>query len=170
MTKLGSFMVSNRAWDRYKRIVKNFLSQDAGRQSIIWAKHINQNLTHGEDVIPFYERIDIEALCFYNAFRNWPINSPSISGETDEENLSILISRDSIVNLDSGKYWKSYSEDTGVDTDGYWDFNWQEDRFVINGIVYRPSGDTQVAQAKDEALVFLVILKRDRNTQLKYIV
>lgn len=170
MTKVGSFMVSNRAWDRYKRIVKNFLSQDAGRQSIIWAKHINQNLTHGEDVIPFYERIEIEALCFYNAFRNWPINNPSISGETDEENLSILISRDSIVNLDSGKYWKSSSESTGVDTDGYWDFNWQEDRFVINGIVYRPSGDTQVAQAKDEALVFLVILKRDRNTQLKYIV
>ena len=43
------------------------------------------------------------------------------------------------------------------------------DRFIINGIVYKPDGDTQVAQAKDEALVFLVILKRDRDTVVNFI-
>ena len=47
--------------------------------------------------------------------------------------------------------------------EGYWDFNWSEDRFIINGMIYKPSGDTQVAQAKDQALVFLVILKRDKD-------
>ena len=35
--------------------------------------------------------------------------------------------------------------------------------------VYKPDGDTQVAQAKDEALVFLVILKRDRDTVVNFI-
>ena len=68
---------------------------------------------------------------------------------------------DYIKNLDGGKYLKTIG-DSEVDT--YWDLNWQEDRFVINGLTYRPSGDTQLAQAKDEALVFMVILKRDRET------
>lgn len=36
-------------------------------------------------------------------------------------------------------------------------------------MVYKPSGDTQVSQAKDEALVFLVILKRDRDTKIKFV-
>ena len=51
-----------------------------------------------------------------------------------------------------------------INEDGYFDFNWAEDRFIINGIPYRPSGDTNVSQAKDEAIVFLIILKRDRDS------
>lgn len=167
MTKEGKHLVSNKSWDRYKNHIQRFLDQDAGRQNIIWAKNVNQLLTHGEDKIPWYEKIEIEALCYYNAFRNWPINTATVSGETDEENLSIMISRSYIENLKEGKYWKKTSDSTP--SDGYWDFNWQEDRFSINGITYRPTGDTQVAQAKDEALVFLIILRRDRDTELRYI-
>ena len=134
MTKTGKHLVSNRSWDRYKKHIKGFLNQDAGRQTVIWCKHLNQMLSHGEDTIPTYRKVEIEALCSYNAFRNWPLNSYSVSGESDDENCS------------------------------YWDLNWQEDRFIINGLTYRPSGDTQLVQAKDEALVFMVILKRDRET------
>lgn len=168
MTKEGKHLVSNKSWDRYKKHIKRFLDLDAGRQTIIWAKNLNQLLTHGEDTIPYYRRIEIEALCYYNAFRNWPINTPTATGETDDENLSIMISRDYIESLEGGKYWKK-SNDIEGSTEGYWDFNWSEDRFVINGITYKPSGDTNVAQAKDEPLVFLIILKRDRDTKLKYV-
>lgn len=146
--------VSNKAWSKYKRIIQNFLDQDSGRQEIVWARHINQPLSHGEDSIPQYSYIVIEALCYYNAFRNWPINKSSVSGEQDEENLSIMISR-------------KYLADHGyLNSDGYIDFNWVEDRFIINGISYRPTGDTNVSQAKDEAIVFLIILKRDRDSIL----
>lgn len=169
MTKEGKHLVSNKSWDRYKKHIKRFLDQDAGRQTIIWAKNVNQLLTHGEDTTPYYEKVEIEALCYYNAFRNWPINFASVSGETDEENLSIMISRDYIEGLEGGRFWKKIVSDNGVPTDGYWDFNWVEDRFQINGITYRPTGDTQVAQAKDEALIFLIILKRDRDTELRFI-
>lgn len=169
MTKEGKHLVSNKSWDRYKKHIKRFLDQDAGRQTIIWAKNVNQLLTHGEDMIPYYEKVEIEALCYYNAFRNWPINFASVSGETDEENLSIMISRDYLEGLEGGRFWKKIVSDSGVPTDGYWDFNWVEDRFQINGITYRPTGDTQVAQAKDEALIFLIILKRDRDTELRFI-
>ena len=156
-TKTPAALVPNKSWDRYKRIISTFMDNDAGRQSIIWAKNVDQLLTHGEDYIPKYYRIEIEALCFYNAFRNWPINKATVSGELDEENLSILVTME-------------YIESIGyLNKDGYWDFDWSKDRFVINGQVYKPSGDTQVAQAKDQALVFMVILKRDRDTKLNYV-
>lgn len=157
MTKVPHSHVLNKSWDRYKKIITSFLDVDAGRQSITWAKHINQMLSHGEDSTPQYIPIEIEALCYYNAFRNWPINKATISGELDDENLSILI---------SSEYLKEHGY---LDEKGYWDFNWSEDRFEINGIVYKPSGDTQVAQAKDTALVFLIILKRDRDTKPTYV-
>lgn len=157
MTKTPHRLVKNRSWDRYKKIINDFLGIDAGRQTITWAKNVNQLLSHGEDEIPKYYNIPIEALCYYNAFRNWPINKATVTGELDDENLSILVT-------------KSYIEQLGYLTpEGYWDFNWSEDRFVINGITYKPSGDTQVAQAKDEALVFMVILKRDRDTKIQFV-
>ena len=151
---LSAKFISNRAWETYKKIIKNFLDIDSGRQPIHWLKHINQLNPYGEDICDKYFDIKLEGLCFYNAFRNWPINKVTSSGELDEENLTIYIS-------------KSQIEAKGYLTEeGYWQFNWSEDRFIINGICYKPSGDTQVAQAKDEALVFLVILRRDRDSML----
>lgn len=164
MTKSGRHLVSNKSWDRYKKHIKAFLDQDAGRQTVIWARHVDQILSHGEDVTPYYERVDIEALCFYNYFRNWPINESTVAGEKDQENLSILISQDYLRNLDGGKYYIEL-EDGSYSID----LNWAEDRFLINGQHYRPSGNTQVAQAKDEALVYVIILKRDSNTVLKFL-
>ena len=151
---LSAKFISNRAWETYKKIIKNFLDIDSGRQPIHWLKHISQLNPYGEGIGDKYFGIKLEGLCFYNAFRNWPINKVTSSGELDEENLTIYIS-------------KSQIEAKGYLTeDGYWQFNWSEDRFIINGICYKPSGDTQVAQAKDEALVFLVILRRDRDSML----
>lgn len=157
MTKVPHFKVRNKSWDRYKQIIQDFMDTDAGRQSITWAKAVKQLLSHAEDTIPKYYNKPIEALCYYNAFRNWPINKATSTGELDDENLSIMVSR-------------KYLEERGyLNKNGYWDFDWAEDRFVINGICYRPTGDTQVSQAKDEAIVFLVILKRDRDTILNFV-
>ena len=125
---LSSKYLSNKAWERYKNIIKNFTDKDAGRQVITWKRHIDQIGAFG---------VQLEALCYYNVFRNWPINKPTTSGELDDENLTIYVTKRQIESL-------GY-----INSDGYWQFNWSEDRFIINGIVYKPSGDTQVAQAKD---------------------
>lgn len=151
-TKSRSRYVRNVDWDRYKHIVQKFLEDDAGRQTIGWCKHLDQMLYMGEDVSPKYILIPIEALCYYNAFRNWPINKATVSGELDDENLVILIPKSAILDY--------------LDSQGYLKFNWSEDRFIINGIPYKPDGDTQVAQAKDEAIVFQIILKRDRDSKI----
>lgn len=150
---LTSKFLSNKAWNKYKKIIKDFIDKDAGRQVVTWMRHIDQIGAFGEDVGDQYLPIQLEALCYYNVFRNWPINKPTISGELDEENLTIYVTKRQIETL-------GY-----INSEGYWQLNWSEDRFVINGITYKPSGDTQVAQAKDEALCFIVILKRDRDTK-----
>lgn len=151
---LTSKFLSNKAWAKYKKIIKDFMDNDAGRQVVTWMKHIDQIGPFGEDNENRYIPIQLEALCYYNVFRNWPINKPTTSGELDDENLTIYVTKRQIENL-------GY-----INSEGYWQFNWSEDRFIINGITYKPSGDTQVAQAKDEALCFIIILKRDRDTQL----
>ena len=151
-TKKRSRYVKNVDWDRYKHVVQKFLEDDSGRQTIGWCRHIDQMLMMGEDKSPKYTLVLIEALCYYNAFRNWPINKATVSGELDDENLVILIPKSAV---------QKYLND-----EGYFQFNWSEDRFIINGIPYKPDGDTQVAQAKDEAIVFQIILKRDRDTIL----
>lgn len=151
-TKSRSRYVKNADWDRYKHIVQKFLEDDSGRQKIGWCKNIDQMYFMGEDKAPKYTLITIEALCYYNAFRNWPINKATVAGELDDENLVILIPKSAITDY--------------LDKDGYFTFNWSEDRFIINGIPYKPDGDTQVAQAKDEAIVFQIILKRDRDTKI----
>ena len=93
----------------------------------------------------------------YNAFRNWPINKATVAGALDDENLSLLVS-------------DNYIRSIGYENEqGYWDFNWEMDRFVINGIVYKPSGDTQIAQAKDQALAYMVILKRDKDSVITFV-
>ena len=152
MTKTRSRYVRNRDWDRYKHIVQKFLEDDSGRQTVAWCRNIDQPLFMGEDVKPKYELVLIEVLCYYNAFRNWPINKATVAGELDEENLVILIPKSSIVDY--------------LNPMGYLNFNWSEDRFIINGITYKPDGDTDVAQAKDEAIVFQIIISRDRDTRL----
>lgn len=146
--------LSDKFWSKYKKIISDFLDNDAGKQKIIWAHQVDQLTPFGEDSVPVYDRIELEVLCYYNAFRNWPINRATPTGELDEENLSIIVSKSY---LESRKY---------LDSNGYFNFDWVSDRFIINGIIYKPSGDTQIAQAKDEAIAFLIILKRDRDTKL----
>ena len=90
---LSSKYLSNKAWERYKNIIKNFMDKDAGRQVITWKRHIDQIGAFGEDDGNQYLDVQLEALCYYNVFRNWPINKPTTSGELDDENLTIYVTK-----------------------------------------------------------------------------
>ena len=68
MTKEPWRMVKNHSWNRYKKIITDFLDWDAGRQTITWAKHVNQYLNHAEDDSPRYYNIPIEALCYFYTY------------------------------------------------------------------------------------------------------
>lgn len=138
-------------WEKYKKIVNDFIDTDVGKQHITWKRFINQPLPFGEDVGSQYVDVDLEVLIGYNSFRTWPINQATVSGELDNQNMAMWVSARLLGEL-------GYLNDSG-----YWDFERSLDRFVINGITYKAAGDTQVSQAKDTALLFMVVLKREEE-------
>lgn len=147
--------IPDKVWDRFDRIINNFVDNDVGKQKIVWAKKIDLLNTYGEDSGNKYVYRELEVLCNYNAFRNWPINKDTTSGELDQENLCVILS-------------KNYLEKRGyINQEGYFDFNWSEDRFILHGRLYKPSGDTEISQSRESNLLFQIILKRDLDSKVK---
>lgn len=144
-------IIPDSVWTHYKNIVSDFIDNDAGKQPIVWKRYNSNLLLYGEDSGETYDNIPLDVLVGYNSFRTWPINRATTSGELDSQNLAIWV---------SAKLLKSRGF---LNSSGYWEFNRSLDRFIINGIEYKSSGDTQVAQAKDEALLFMVVLKREEE-------
>lgn len=144
-------IIPDSVWDHYKSIVSDFIDNDAGKQPIVWKRYSSNLLPYGEDSGETYDNIPLDVLVGYNSFRTWPINRATTSGELDAQNLAIWVSAKLL------RYRGFLNES------GYWEFNRSLDRFIINGIEYKSSGDTQVAQAKDEALLFMVVLKREEE-------
>ncbi len=144
--------IPDKVWDRFNSIINNFVDNDVGKQKIVWASKVKGINSFGEDSGAKYLYRELEVLCNYNAFRNWPINKDTISGELDQENLCIIIT-------------KNYLEKRGyINQNGYFDFDWSEDRFILHGIVYKPSGDTEISQSRGSNLLFQIILKRDLDS------
>lgn len=136
-------------WEQYKQIINDFIDNDAGKQPFIWLRHIEQPLSYGEDSGTIYNPIQLDGLFHYNYIKSWPTNSERTSGELDYTNIVLYISANL---LNSNEFLNQY---------GYWDFNWSQDRFILNGKVYKPGGDTQVAQARETPLLFFLILYRE---------
>lgn len=146
-------MVSRASWSRYKKTVTNFIDLDSGKQPFLWLKKFDQMLAYGEDSGEKYQPIQLEALIQYNYIKTWPTMGISVSGEVDTTDVVLYIS---FKLLKSNQYINQY---------GYWDFNWADDRFILNGQVYKPQGDSQVAQAHEMALLFRVILRRTNDEE-----
>lgn len=141
--------VSPQDWQNYENIINRFIDTDAGLQPFLWLRKVNQPLPFGEDSGIQYQVNQLNGLFHYNYIKTWPTGHPTISGELDYTNVVLYISANL---LRSNNLLNSY---------GYWDFNWAEDRFILNGRVYAPGGDTQVSQAGSRALLFFVILYRE---------
>ena len=149
-------VINDNLWNRYSAIVTNFINEDAGNQVIVWKRAITQPQLYGEDSSgKFYPDIEIEVLLAYNFFRAWPINKATTSGELDNQNCVIWVSLERLAKMEL------------LDEHGYPMIDFSLDRFVIKGKVYKSSGDTDVAQAKDKPLLFTIILKREEEGEIK---
>lgn len=141
--------ITKATWDRYKSIVNDFVDEDAGKQKLTWLRRIRQPLPYGEDTGYKYNAVILEGLLQYNFIRTWPSLKETVSGELDGINIVLYVTK------------RTLEEKGYMTADGYWNFDWVQDKFLINGRVYSPAGDTQVAQASDEPLLFFVVLKRE---------
>ena len=70
------------------------------------------------------QKSSLQALINYNAFRTWPLNVGTPSGELDEINCAMLVSQKQLV------------EKGFTNNKGYWTFDAALDRFIINGELY----------------------------------
>ena len=103
--------VSTTGWERYKKIVRDFIDVDSGRQPFLWLKKIEQPLPYGEDTGTVYTPIQLEGLFQYNYIKTWPLEELSISGELNPGDTVLYI---------SGRLLK---ENGFLNEYGYWDFN-----------------------------------------------
>ena len=141
--------IPDSAWQKFSTILTDFLDE-SGKKVITWKRAITQPMAFGEDSDEaFYPDILLEVLVGGNYARQWPINKGTISGELDNQNCTLWVSSNKLLEL-------GY-----LNADGYWDFDRTLDRFIIDGITYKTSGDTTLAQAKDKTLLFMVVLKRE---------
>lgn len=147
--------IPKKAWDKYSKIINDFVEKDAGLQPFLWLRTISGNQRyslpheHGEDASFQYTPIKMRGLFHYNYVKTWPYNYDTTAGTLDNTNMVLYITKNL---LEEGGYLDKY---------GRWDFDNMSDRFILSGQVYKPAGDTSVAQANDNSLMMFVVLQMD---------
>lgn len=146
-------LMSTAEWEEYKKSI-NDIHNDFNQTPIIWRRKLSNFNRFGEDPSGDggqYTDVNLSVLILSNYFRTWPINKPELTGEDDKQNLTIILNY-------------KYLRDLGYTTQqGYFNFNPGLDRFIIKGRVYKPFGDTDVAYANNEPLLFYITCERDAN-------
>jgi hypothetical protein len=139
--------ISQKVWDKYKNIVTGF-HDEAAQDEIIWERYQEVIPFHGEDRPNTPNIMILKGMYQYNGFRVWPLTMYTQSGEEDKQSEVIIFSMEYLRSLNL------------LDSNGKLMYNQAKDKFVHKGIRYESGGDTFLAQAKDEPLLFLLILKR----------
>lgn len=135
-------------WYKFKSTHLDFFKNIAGRD-IVW-RRLNLNLDRwGEGDQKKFVEIKLKAILGYNDFRTWPTNQSTATGILDKSSMYILLNRE---------YLKSKGY---INNNGNFDFDPINDRFIIDGIEYRPDGDTNIGLAYDDSLYYMIILSRE---------
>lgn len=138
-------------WAKYKKTISSF-HDEVGQDEIIWQRHLKTIPRHGEDKPRIAEPIVLKGLYQYNGFRVWPLTMYTSSGEEDKQSEVIIFSMSYLRSLNL------------LDDAGKFIYDQAQDRFIHKGILYESGGDTFLAQAQDEPLLYLLILKRINGT------
>lgn len=156
-----SKFVPKKEWDKYEAIINGFVEQDAGLQSFLWLRTISGNKRfvlpqiHGEDTPNEYTPIKLKGLFHYNFLRTWPFDITTPTGTHDNADVVLYITKKILGDLG---YLDKY---------GRWDFDEVTDRFILQGQLYRPAGNTSVAQVSDSNLLFFIVLQKEDREEEK---
>lgn len=143
-------LVGSLAWSTYQTLIGDDAFDSFFQQDITWRRAQDFIDSDGEDEIGReFTDVVLKCLADYNDFRTWPITRHTESGEIDKQTVVILFS---IKNLESLGFMNS---------NGNFDYSSSEDLFVLDGITYKPMGDTNTAQAQDIPLLVQLVLERE---------
>lgn len=144
-----SNLISGADWAAFESLISDDVQDTFFQQKIIWRRATTMSDRYGEDNEALITS-DIPLLCQlnYNYMRTWPITKTSEAGETDEQSIQIY-------------FTKKYLRDLGyLNSNDYFIYNPGLDRFIIDGLIMKPMGDSSAAQAEDGALLISVIVVR----------
>ena len=145
-------MISTQQWNVYKNII-NKAHLSFNQDTITWRRFIRSNKRYQEDNASneTYTEIALEVLIQYNIFRTWPMSDEGQGGQLDQESIVLMLN-------------KSYLNDLGyLNEHGFFAMDPGKDEFVHQGIKYRAAGETQIAQAGDDPLLFYIVLSREES-------
>lgn len=143
--------IKQSSWDKYKAIIDEW-HEDVFQQEIVWKRNITNLNQYGEDNNVRYEDITLLGLIHYNEFRSWPINMYTDTGELDKQSVMVFFNIEYLKDL-------GYTNPYGV-----LQFDHGLDKFVINGVLYKSAGESQVAQAHNHPLLTFIILQREETS------
>ena len=148
---LAMSRISNTDWQRYKNLMDVNMHEDMGQHPIKWLQYgepfKNDRWAEGK-IKPQYSVTDIVGLIYFNDFRKWPSDDEKTTGKSDSQTAFIYLN-------------KNYLEENNwLNDNGYFAYNPGGDLFVIDGIVVKPFGDTQVAQTRDATLWMTITVRR----------
>lgn len=135
-------------WDAYKSVINEY-HEDAFQQTITWNTMATSVDPHGEDMNEREIDIELKGLIGYNYFRSWPVNKVSEAGETDKQSMIMYFNLAYLTGLGH------------INAEGQFQFNPGRDYFTVQGVRYKPAGDSLTAQAHDNPLLVFIIVKRE---------
>ena len=137
-------------WDKYIQTMNDW-QEDAFQQKLVWKRFITYQNKHGEDNKPLFEDVELKGLLHYNYFRAWSVTQSTTTGEIDKESCLLYFNK---------KYLK---EQGYIKNDNTFDFDPAMDRFILDGITYKSTGESQAGQAHDSTLFYFLVLKREET-------
>jgi len=144
----SSGTMTTNVWDKYKKAINAF-SNTVSNEDIQWHRLISNVDRFGEGESEQTEIIPLKSLVAYNTFRTWPVDSRTPSGTIDKEYCHLYL------NL------AYLQENNWLTVNKQFDFNPGLDRFWLNGLEYKPAGDTGTSQANVDPLFQILILERE---------
>lgn len=98
-----------------------------------------------------YDNVTLKVLINYNYMRSWPITFQTESGGLDRQSVQVLIHKDYLRGLGF------------INADNYFAYNEVDDRFIIDGLVHAPFGDTPASEFSNDDIWIVLILKREET-------
>lgn len=142
--------ISSADWSTFRQHI-NAASASMFNQLVIW-KHLTKKLDiDGDDRAgqESYTDTNLYGILSYNAWNVLPVSRLNVDGVIDRNGAVLIFNKDYLRGLGL------------INAAGNFHFDSVKDRFSINGIIFKPMGDTPVAQAYDDPLFQYIILSRD---------
>lgn len=143
-------VISDAIWKRYKNLIGK--GHDSFNQDEVTFVKFEHGLDRWQEdpvnVPANYSNKNLKVLIQYNYFHSWPTNRDDESGQKDRQTAVFLFNRE-------------YLQQMGqLDAHGNFVIEPNKDFFIHRGQEYRIEGDTFIAQAKNDPMGIMVIVRR----------